>query len=136
MADLIFSDLEKQKVGVFVPTLIFPITSNSIGSTTPITISPPSGERVKLTFLGNLSASGGNITISVGGDQILGAATFRQIGANLNSGEFGVGNTNLYQTVSVGISDPIIGGIDEDIVISRVSGTINAYYSFQYGVIR
>jgi len=98
---------------------------------TYITITPPSGQRVRLTTLFSATLQTNQTTISVGGNAIVSGALLETATSPISSGsdEFRVGGDGVI------IHQMIEGGTDEAIEISTdVATSSNTIYSYQVGL--
>lgn len=125
--------------GVFVP-------SSSIGfgleiaagqaAGTILTITPPAGERVRLTGLFGV-ANVASIAIVVGGTQIITGNLFNSIATNQYCVGISGGN-NIANTQAVATIPNVFGGTDE--VITIVNSGVNTasviIYSYEFGVLK
>lgn len=119
--------------GVFVPNSISGGSQLSTGASGAIlTVTPPSGERaVLVSLLCQGAGSESGITISVGGTNIISAGQLA--GSAISSGQFiissGVSSEHT-TTESAYITPPIIGGVDEAIVVTKDTGSTSNFISY------
>ena len=99
-----------------------------------VTITPPSGRRVSLDFLymsGSLSEA--NIEVEVGGESVV-SGDLDDGNATAQTNKFAIGPR---VTSSNGVQkDPLIGRVDEVVIIRKTTGTLSAtmFYSYRFGV--
>lgn len=126
--------IELNKLGAGGGSFISKFASKTIevssGATgTYITLTPPSGQRVKLTALSSSGVTQTNLTtITVGANVVVSDALMGQNGANPpDVDEFLIG-FGFYNQV------PILGDIDEVIEIStNVATSQGTFYTYQFG---
>ena len=143
MADTQLSDVVGVPEPMFVSRSANPSLVLSSGlSGTLVTLTPPSGQRVRLNGLGVNEAIDTNveadITVTVGSVDVISALTLSNTSADA-AGEFcilnGIGNATGNFREMTGRIPPIIGRIDETIVISKAGTTTYAIgYNYEYGL--
>lgn len=105
-------------------------------SGTFITITPPSGERVRLEQMTSFNSST-DISVAVGGLTIISAKTL--VSGDPNIGVFSVGHvaTNANDSLQVsGNTPPIVSGVDENITVTKNASTTegDVRYNYSFGV--
>ena len=95
---------------------------------TYITLTPPSGQKVKLTMLLSSATQTNLTTVDVGGSTVL---TALPLADNLD-------NPGLTLNTKIGGSTPfdeaVIGGVNEVVeIITNVATSSNTFYSYQFG---
>jgi hypothetical protein len=124
--------------GTFVPSLISGTLTIAAGvSGTIFTITPPTGERARLTSVSSNSTET-NTQLSVGGVAIISSKSLMQVPSLAGSYCVSVagGNDTVYNMT--GLIDGITGGINEAIVFSLTSGSTAGIirYAYMTGKIR
>lgn len=115
-------------------TLLGEIIISSGVTGTIETLTPPSGFRVIIDTLAAVSSIEANISIEIGGVDIITNKSLSQLNANTN-GDFCIGMPTLAGGGGRGGGySPIIGGIDEVILIKKSSGntTTDIEYAAKY----
>lgn len=128
MADVSLTSLKGSNT--FITKFASPTVVVSSGATgTHTTITPPAGQRVKLTSLGAQVLQTNLTTVSVGGSVVVNAVLVEGVGASPSStNEFllGYGSPN---------QEPIVGEVGQALTIStNVATSSNMYYAYQFGV--
>ena len=129
-------EVKSESSGAFVPTFISPTATISVGvSGSIITLTPPSGERARLTSLVS-NRTDNVVTVSVGGVNVISKALGTDA-ANTNLFIIASGGTQTYLNSNNGLIREIMGGVNEQIIVTR-SGltTANIRYAYQFGVIK
>lgn len=108
--------------------------NGSLNTGVDITLSPSAGKRIRLDRL-SASGNGNQVTITVGGRVVIDNLVLVRISTN-SAGEFAItgGETGDGSGLSElerwsGCRGPILGGVDEDIVLSG-SSFFDVKYSF------
>ena len=130
-------EVKSESSGAFVPTFISPTATISVGASgSIITLTPPSGERARLTSLVS-NRTDNIVTVSVGGVNIISSKALGRDSANTNLFIIASGGSQFYLNSSNGLIREIMGGVDEQIIVIR-SGltTANIRYAYQFGVIK
>jgi hypothetical protein len=122
--------------GVFVAGFLSTRLSEVAG-TVDIPLVPPAGHRVRLGLLctdSNTSPTEG-VSVLVNGVTVISGTLDNDSGTNTwaISGNYS-GNTTAGLTNASGIQSPIIGGVDETILIRMVGTTRGIMYNYQTGV--
>ena len=129
-------EVKSESSGAFVPTFISPTATISAGASgSIITLTPPSGERARLTSLVS-NRTDNVVTVSVGGVNVISKALGRGQ-ASTNLFIIASGGSQTYLNSNNGLIREIMGGVDEQIIVIR-SGltTANIRYAYQFGVIK
>jgi hypothetical protein len=103
-----------------------------------LVITPPIGQRVKLTTLVKQGLTQAGYTITVGSTVVVNNLTLTDEIDNPVAGSFLVGSTPVFQNNygSRGITE-ILGGVDEAITVNSANITNSKiYYSYQFGVFK
>jgi len=116
--------------GAFVSSFVSPTVAISSGATGTIaTITPPTGERVKLTGLSAFTSSQTNLTtVTVGGVDVVVAVNLETYNNPPNSAnEMLIGFENSNQ-------DSVIGNVDDVFEIkTNVATSTTTLYTYQFG---
>lgn len=117
--------------GGFVTKFASPLILVAAGATgTFATITPPSGQKVRLTMLSATSAAQSNLTtITVGGVDVVSAVNLEGENNQTNAAnEFKIGLSNGNQMYIEGDIDEVVE-LKTDVALSN-----NTIYSYQFGV--
>tara|TARA_R110002124_G_scaffold155932_2_gene323123 strand:+ start:231 stop:626 length:396 start_codon:yes stop_codon:yes gene_type:complete len=129
-------EVKSESSGAFVPTFISPTATISAGASgSIITLTPPSGERARLTSLVS-NRTDNVVTVSVGGVNVISKALGTDA-ANTNLFIIASGGSQTYLNSNNGLIREIMGGVNEQIIVIRsglTSATIR--YAYQFGVIK
>jgi len=104
------------------------IEVNSGATGTYVTLTPPTGQKVKLTSISSSGVAQTNLTtISVGGSAVVTDAILNQVNIGCDVDELSINN-------GAGNQDVITGDVDEVLEIStNVSTSQGTFYSYQFG---
>ena len=130
-------EVKSESSGAFVPTFISPTATISAGASgSIITLTPPSGERARLTSLVS-NRTDNIVTVSVGGVNIISSKALGTDAANTNLFIIASGGSQTYLNQNNGLIREIMGGVNEQIIVIRSgSTTANIKYAYQFGVIK
>ena len=122
--------------GDFITRLIGGAVISAGASGDLVTLTPPSGQRVRLTHLSNVAAlTESNISVIVGGVDVTGVVSING-GAPTGSSR-SVGSFQAYAAGNPpnGNHTHLTGGTDEVVVIRKTTGSTSndLYYSYQFG---
>lgn len=124
--------------GVFVPS--FASTAILIGNGASgiiFTITPPSGERVRLNNLVG-AADNPNTELKIGTVAIISGKTLKFNPSTIDSYSVSNSGGNSNSTATAGNLFGVFGGVDEAISFRMITGstTNNLFYAYEFGVLR
>ena len=102
-----------------------------------LTLTPPAGQRVRLTSLAadDVSLTKSGTSVTVGATTVVNNLTLQATNTSADGNFIVSGSANVNPNVSSGFIDSITGNIDEDIIINiSVSSAGDIVYSYQFGV--
>ena len=97
-----------------------------------LTLTPPSGQKVKLNGLVSIGTETG-ITITIAGSNVITSKTLASQNTGLND-HFCI-RGNIISSGELSTAGDIVGGVDEELVIKKDSGStaLDIKYNYQFG---
>ena len=110
----------------------------AIGVTGDLTLTPPSGQRVRLTHLSTTSGSQqSGMSVLIGGVDITGVVSIKG-DAPVYTGTLSIGSYQAYTAGSPPNANhsQFTGSIDEPVIIRKNAGntTVTIYYGYEFGL--